>query len=234
MAISTKEIVVQLFSVLAMILTFLLWIPQIYQNYKMKTTDNFPAALVILWLASAILSTSYYVYTVQSPVLITCWVCFCFFSIIILYQIGLYNKKKAVIILLVAIVVTTGSILGIYYMYKYWKAFQPHINLFNAIVPPILTVVGFLPQFYWIFKSKSTTGIALGMILVDVALCVCAIIALLVNDLKAYVGVIPFVIIGVAELGILVLKLFVFPQSSPEEVVSLQSPTTETPELPNS
>ena len=209
--ITGREIASQVFAILAMICTFLLWIPQIYHNYHNKSTDSFPAALVVLWLSSAVLSTAYYTYIVQSPIIIFCWVCFCFFSVVILFQIAFYKQQYPILVGIGSFLGTGGCIVGVYFTYVYWKAFQPYIGLFNAIVPPIILVLGFAPQFYWIFQSKSTKGIAVGMIIVDLLLCVFAIIALLLHDLNAYVSVIPFVIIIVMELGILLLKLVVFP-----------------------
>ncbi|KAI9137993.1 hypothetical protein BKA69DRAFT_1031867, partial [Paraphysoderma sedebokerense] len=142
---------------------------QVYHTYKRKTTFGLNPWIMIIWILSCVGGTAYAILqrlsifiTIQLVFLgIFCAICIAQH----LYYAMNYSLLKSALWCIGIVVIYIGLITACYFAMVLSNSVIL-IDIF-ALSSPILVLVGFLPQYVTIYKSKTADGLSITFILMD-------------------------------------------------------------------
>ncbi|BGP45315.1 hypothetical protein JCM10450v2_001133 [Rhodotorula kratochvilovae] len=197
----------QVFGWLGTILWCIQLIPQVWLNYKRKTTKGLATLLPIMWaLSGACLGVFAIVENINIPIMILC-------------QVLYYDKKwrwySAVGAFAAYAVVTAGFECGMIFASRYVEHHRHSdgLTMLWGILSDIFLGAGFIPQFVEIWRAREVYGISYMFLFLDSLGAVFSIMSLAFKhefDAIAFAG---FAVVLLAEIVIFIVALVLNPRA---------------------
>lgn len=227
------DVAVNVLSIVALCLTFIILIPQVYFNYQNASTEGVSAFMMQCFLFAAVTSGIYDVHTDQALGIILSWYGFSFVAIICLCQDPYYQsenvskrsltQRRLHFLFHFAIYAFTCGCLCVALFYIFRIADKENVHqvtqAIGYVAPAVLNVGGYLMQFRMIVQNKSSEGISLGFMMIDTSACVVALTTLALDGFDGAAAS-PFICILSCQIVLLSFRLCIYPpnQSVDDEV----------------
>ncbi|KAJ9090441.1 hypothetical protein DSO57_1002747 [Entomophthora muscae] len=206
----------ELLAIVALVLWSVQLLPQVYKNHKSKSTTGLSAWAFILWaLANVLVASNSYVNQVVLPIFLQPQV-FCILSLVCLTQCFLYPDKVPsrspwegglLLVALVVLCASLGSLWTYFVLTSNWRN-QLWFSLLVGSIGPAITSIGFVPQIHNIILLKSTDGISLLFICLDIGGGVAALISLALHDKFELTVALMYMAVLTMELILIVLHIY--------------------------
>ncbi|GAA6015590.1 hypothetical protein JCM10207_008137 [Rhodosporidiobolus poonsookiae] len=218
---TSRHVAEQVFGWLGTILWCIQLFPQVWLNFRRKTTQGLSPFLFICWMVSgASLGIYAIVENISIPIIVQphCYGGLCAF---IICQILHYDRKWKWYAAYIGgfstyAVVCAGFEVGMVYACRFGEHHgHPGGTMFFGILSDIALGAGFLPQFYEIYKLKEVVGISYLFLFLDSLGAVFSILSLAFKtgegiDIIALIG---YVVIIAFEAAVGIVALFLNPRA---------------------
>lgn len=221
----SNETAVAVLSVIALLLTVIILVPQAYANYKNQSTNGVSSLMMQCFLFAAIMSGVYDAATDQAVGVTLSWFGFAIVAIVCLCQDPYYDQSTtqrtekqrrirfAYHLLLYHVICGLLSI-ATYFIFVVASNEDAEwvMEAIGYVGPLILTIGGYLVQFRLIVKSKSSAGISVGFMLVDAAACIVSIATIALDGFNGAAAS-PFICIIICQIVLAVFRFVIYPPS---------------------
>ncbi|GAA5873452.1 hypothetical protein JCM16303_001127 [Sporobolomyces ruberrimus] len=206
-------------------------VPQVYMNYKRKTTAGLHVALYTFWLFSGIFLGIYAILeNINIPIIVQPH-CYGALTAIIFCQMVFYDRKwslrNSLLLFLAYCLVGGGFEVGMYY------AAKPGVDRGIAaasmpfgILSDLCLAAGFFPQFWQIWKDREVIGLSYTFLAMDTIGAVFSILSLAFKTHLDGIAFAGYLVVIVFEVIIVVLALILNPSAKRRR---LEAETTEGP-----
>lgn len=222
----SNETAVAVLSVIALLLTVIILVPQAYSNYKNGSTAGVSALMMQCFLFAAIMSGVYDAATDQAIGVTLSWFGFSIIAIVCLCQDPYYNleniakrtdkqRKIRFVYHFIAYHIICGLIsIATYFVFVVAENEDNEwvMEAVGYVAPLILTIGGYLVQFRLIVKNKSSAGISVGFMLVDAAACIVSITTIALDGFDGAAAS-PFICIILCQIVLATFRFVVYPPS---------------------
>jgi uncharacterized protein with PQ loop repeat len=223
---------VNVLSLVALCLTLIILVPQVYFNYQNASTEGVSSCMMQCFLFAAITSGIYDVHTEQAIGIILSWYGFATMAIICLCQDPYYQHNnvktsslsKRRMYFLFHFALCACLCVTLYYIFAIADKKNVHqvTQVIGYIAPAVLNVLGYLMQFHMIVQHKSSEGISLGFMMIDTSACVVALTTLALDGFDGAAAS-PFICILTCQIVLLSFRLCIYPPQSQKSVETDES-----------
>ncbi|TNY23940.1 PQ loop repeat-domain-containing protein [Rhodotorula diobovata] len=209
----------QVFGWLGTILWCIQLVPQLWLNYRRKTTEGLAPLLYISWtLSGACLGIFAIVQNISVPIIVQphCYGSLC---AVIFCQMLYYDKKwrwySACGAFAVYAVVCSGFEVGMVYASKYVEDHHHSdgLTMLWGILSDIFLAVGFLPQYVEIYKAREVYALSYLFLFMDSLGAVFSIMSLAFKDEFDGIAFAGYAVVLIFELVIFLLALILNPRA---------------------
>ncbi|KAI9022495.1 hypothetical protein DFJ74DRAFT_643343 [Hyaloraphidium curvatum] len=163
-------------------------VPQVFKNYRSKSTDGLSVLLTLIWSLNGVLISTYAIVMRLSPSLIAQPLVFSFFLWVSFFQYWFYDHygRKYLQPSLRTLGLVAADMLVLCALVFGLRAAQANgVSLdFFAYVTVAVGVGGLLPQYYEAYKRGRVVGLSLGMCALDAAGALFGAIAIALSDFQ--------------------------------------------------
>ncbi|KAF9780299.1 PQ loop repeat-domain-containing protein [Thelephora terrestris] len=193
-------------------------IPQIWKSYRSKSTDGLSEWLIFMWGISGPIAGVYIIVQNLNVPLILQPHALAFLFVISWTQCLFYGRKwplKRCIIYGVALLaLMAGCEMGIIYAVKYSKRKGSTVPLKSlSIMNSVFNGLGFIPQYWEIYKRKEVTGISITFLLADICGGVFSILSLAFKQKFDVFASVSYAVIVVMDMAIVIAALVLNPMA---------------------
>ncbi|KAI9002160.1 hypothetical protein DFJ74DRAFT_639610 [Hyaloraphidium curvatum] len=174
----------QVFAALGFVFFSFQLAPQVWKNYKNKNTEGLATAMIMIWYIASLLLAGYAVGIGLTILVIIQPQIFTAFNVAVLVQIFYYMPNNpssyfarkgyripmptAWLIFFGALALSAAIVAGLYFAIRYaYDTGQNSVILALGYLPTVFVFIGFLPQFWEIYRYKRVMGISLMFLLID-------------------------------------------------------------------
>jgi uncharacterized protein with PQ loop repeat len=169
----TQFILKQVFGYIALVAWSIQLVPQVWHSYRNKTTQGLSPYMLLIWLSGATVFIPYSIHVQLAFPLILQACLFVFFALVSLCQCLYYgnNWSRRVVLgtFLFGFVGIAGFDTGMVFMLDAatttWNA--EWLVTVCGIIPLVMSIVGFLPGYWHLYKTQDVSGISLLFLCVD-------------------------------------------------------------------
>jgi len=206
----------ELTAILALILWSVQLIPQIHKNFQSKSTYGLSPWTFLMWaVANILVASNSFINDVVIPIFIQPQI-FGALSLICLTQCYLYphqNKPRPIWeggLLFLALLVLFFSIEILWIQFLYYAPMRNEVwfSVLFGYIGPVITSLGFLPQYYDIIKLRSTDGISLMFIFLDLSGGAFALVSLSLHDHFELSVAFMYIAVMSLEFGLLLIHIY--------------------------
>ncbi len=213
----------------------LLGIPQLIENYHRQDTAGLSLPMFLLWAMGGFLVDAYLLYEHQDISLLIQWNIMAFECVLVCTQIFAYEIFKsteswymrwsqAVSVTFIICLFFGGLHVGSWQLYLIVGTETPSIPIiFGSLVPTIILLGGFIPQFIESFRSKDAEAYSTGLSLLDSSGCVLASVALLL-DSGPLIALAPYAAVFLFQYCLLGMKYWYRWNKTGQDAVDLGLP----------
>jgi uncharacterized protein with PQ loop repeat len=229
MAIAVVSNILQIISLVCLSITL---IPQVVQNYRLKSTDKLSAATIILSVTGIEVTLVYLIWTHELPIRSAAYGIFIGISLFIGCQIKYYRHEQELnfqpiieksnyrlltrylqfignYILFLICLLMSGLLL--YYIFELTKSHLWISKVIGTVVATIIDRIAFIPQIVLTIRMRSAVGYSLMFIIIDLISAATGIIATCLQENIDAVPLLSFLNLFVFQLLMMILKLCIFP-----------------------
>ncbi|KAI9599382.1 PQ loop repeat-domain-containing protein [Syncephalis fuscata] len=208
----TREIVKEVLGSLSLLFWSFQLVPQIWKMYKERSSKGVSGLMMLIWIAGCAFYASYAVALDLAVTLIIQPEVFLFFAIICYAQCIYYEKKlsklTAVAIMLLVASLCVGLQVGsIYGTIEADRQGLTGVVAFMGILPAVLIDIGFLPQYWEVWVTKSASGISYGFLVMDTLGSIFAILSLIFHEHFDSIAASTYISVLILDLGLLAIKI---------------------------
>jgi len=232
-----NKVLSNLFGILGTIIWSIQLIPQIHLNYKMKSTKGVSPLCFSSWYLCGVVLATYLVFMKSPPALVIQISCFSVFCLVIIFQYLFYEKSYKITKLLFVIgLVTLLSFLisiGIYMIMKSYKSREIVIEIVCTVISASLMAIGFFPQMFVIYKSKSTVGLSKIFVFMDFLGGVFSIMSLAFHIPFDWMAFSTYVIVPIFQSFLMGMIFYYDPKRAKNSFVRIKESETDFEQHPN-
>lgn len=218
MSAQTLNTLAQVFGTLGTVLWCIQLAPQIWLNFRRKTTKGLSVYLYFGWLASSVCYAPYAVFTSQNIPIIVQPQCYGSLCAIVAIQALYYDKNwspwQGVALFGAYCALGGGWEFGIYRaMVRADQVGVKGIPMLFGILSDIFLTAAFFPQIWQIWQEKEVVGISYLFLMLDSAGAVCSIISLGLKKSIDGVAIAGYIGVIIVEVIVLLAALYYNPNA---------------------
>ncbi|KAG2181703.1 hypothetical protein INT44_008518, partial [Umbelopsis vinacea] len=172
--------------------------PQVWKNWKLKSTEGLSTPMMIIWALSGIFLGNY---NIGANLAVPLWIQPQIFAVIAyicalqtMYYQRKWSKARSLFVLFVICVISGAIEYGLVTAFRVAQDRQVDwVHWFFGVIPVVLIVVGFLPQYWDIFVDKRVHGVSHVFLAMDF---------LAFRDTFDTLDAVNYVAVAVLDLGI--------------------------------
>ncbi|KAF9344308.1 hypothetical protein BGX26_004540 [Mortierella sp. AD094] len=206
---STRSILENVFGMLGIIFWSFQLLPQVIENYKKKSTEGLSYSMFFIWILAALGFGSYDVAEKLSiPIIVQPQIfgslsALCFLQCLYYGKRTRWSLRNIVVFGTLLFVAMAGIQAGAIYATKYGEDNQVKGTTVAAgVIPIVLVVLGFMPQYADIYRDKSVVGVSMAFIAADAMGAVFSIISLCFRDTIDILATLTYVMVLVCDLTV--------------------------------
>ncbi|ORX97256.1 hypothetical protein K493DRAFT_186270, partial [Basidiobolus meristosporus CBS 931.73] len=182
--------------------------PQVYKNAREKSCEGLSILMMIAWYMSGCLSTPYAILVDLILPLRIQPQFFAFFAGVCVVQCLHYQWKThwlklssiVVVNIIVASGVEAGLILGLRVMTQ--NPIQWILDVLG-ILPSVLIVIGYIPQYYDILKTRNAEGISILFMSIDITGGLLSAVSLIYHEVVDWFAMSMYLAVVILDFGII-------------------------------
>ncbi|KAI9002858.1 hypothetical protein DFJ74DRAFT_774926 [Hyaloraphidium curvatum] len=169
---SARHVAGEVFAALCTICWALVPAPQVWKNWREKTTEGLSPFLPLIWIFTLTLIAAYAIVEGLSGGLIAQPFITNFMFAIVIWQILYYDPKnnrdwrKPSLYTLLLVVVFAGTLVGLIFGLRAAEAAGVNLDWF-AYLTTVFGIAGVIPQYYEVWKFQRVIGLSLGLCILD-------------------------------------------------------------------
>ncbi|POY73529.1 hypothetical protein BMF94_3466 [Rhodotorula taiwanensis] len=209
-------------------------VPQVWMNYRRKTTEGLSALLCVCWCASgACLGIYAIVENINIPIIVQPH-CYGGLCAVMLCQKLYYDRKWTIWGALGAFaaygVATAGFEVGMVYASRHVEHHLHNngLTMTWGILSDIFLVLGFVPQFYEIYKVKKVHALSYMFLFMDSLGAVFSILSLAFKSNLDVIAFIGYLAVLILEIVIVLLALVLNPRARRREAALAEDKQLDT------
>ncbi|KYQ88677.1 hypothetical protein DLAC_10859 [Tieghemostelium lacteum] len=206
-----NKVLSNLFGIAGTIIWSVQLIPQIRLNYQRQSTKGVSLLCFSSWYICGLILSTYLIFSRQTPSLIIQITLFSIFCAIIVFQSLFYERKyplkKLMFTVGSCLIVSITLAIGIYEMMNVLKG-HDSLALISAILSSSFMIIGFFPQIYEIYQSKSSEGLSKIFVVMDFFGGVASILSLVFHVPFDYLAFATYLIVPIFQCIIFGMILY--------------------------
>ncbi|KAI1315373.1 hypothetical protein EDD11_000932 [Mortierella claussenii] len=212
---STRSILENVFGMLGIIFWSFQLLPQVIDNYKAKSTEGLSYSMFFIWTLAALGFGSYGVVEDLSIPIIVQPQIFGSLSALCYLQCLYYGKQtqwslyKTVIGGFLMFLAMAGIQVAAIYATRAGEDHEvPGTTTAAGLIPIILLAIGFMPQYFDIYRDKSVVGVSMAFIAADAAGAMFSIISLCFRETFDFLATLNYVVVLICDFIIFGLYIY--------------------------
>ncbi|CAO3658333.1 unnamed protein product [Umbelopsis ramanniana] len=181
--------------------------PQVWKNWKLKSTEGLSTPMMIIWALSGIFLGNY---NIGANLAVPLWIqpqIFALIAYMCALQTMYYQRKwsgtLSLCILFVICVISGAIEYGLVTAFRVAQDRQVDwVHWFFGVIPVVLIIIGFLPQYWDIFVDKRVHGVSHVFLAMDFLGSIFSILSLAFRETFDVLDAINYVAVAVLDLGI--------------------------------
>ncbi|KAI9599381.1 hypothetical protein BDF19DRAFT_381383, partial [Syncephalis fuscata] len=194
-------------------LALLFWsfqlVPQIWKMYKERSSKGVSSLMMLIWIAGCAFYASYAVALDLAVTLIIEPQAVLLFALVCYAQCIYYEKQltTASIILIIVFICVGLEVGSIYGTIVTDRQGLTGVVAFMGILPAVLIDIGFLPQYWEVWVTKSASGISYGFLAMDIIGSVFSILSLIFHEHIDPIAAAIYISVLILNSGLLAIKI---------------------------
>ncbi|KAI8056072.1 hypothetical protein BDF22DRAFT_323187 [Syncephalis plumigaleata] len=182
------------------------------ENVQRKSSEGVSEAMMLIWIAGCAFYAAYAVALDLAVTLVIQPEVFILFALICHGQCLYYGRKLSMLttlgIMLITCIVCAGLQMGsIYGIEEANRKGLTGVVTMMGIIPAVLIDIGFLPQYWEVWITKSAHGISYGFLVMDTFGSTFAILSLFFHDHFDPIAAATYISVLVLDLALLIVKI---------------------------
>ncbi|GJJ76208.1 hypothetical protein EMPS_08567 [Entomortierella parvispora] len=212
---STRSILENVFGMLGIVFWSFQLLPQVVDNYKAKSTEGLSYSMFFIWTLAALGFGSYgIVEQLSYPIIIQPQIfgalsTVCYLQCLYYGQRTRWSLKWTMIAAVFFFVAMAGIQAGAVFATRAGKDHDVKGTIDAAgIIPIILLAIGFMPQYFDIYRDRSVVGVSMPFIAADAAGACFSLISLAFREEFDLLAALNYVVVLICDLIVVVFYVY--------------------------